>query len=373
MRALALVPYPLDTTPSQRFRLEQWAPRLRTCDIELVFSPFFDGAAMRHLHARGHIWHKVRAVLAGMRRRQCALRRARDFDAVVIHRTAWLVGPTSLELAFARRGVPTVFDFDDAVYLAHGSGANRLFDWLKFPAKIPALCHRSRVVSAGSAYLAEWASQFSDCVRVVPTSIELARYTMRPREQRPGERLVVGWTGSATSLTHLEDSAPMLQMFLAQRDVELRVVSNRAPHIPGVPAVWRPWSAETEVDEIRQFDIGIKPLPDDQWSRGKCPMKELQYMALGVPVVCSAVGGSREAVSDGETGYLVSSREDWLRALSRLVDLAELRRRMGQAGRRVVEERYSSETVSRSFAEVLRTATTSASQGAAERERSKGR
>jgi hypothetical protein len=355
MRVLALVPYPLDTTPSQRFRLEQWAPLLGREGIELEFSPFFDAQAMRYLHAPGGLWRKIRAVMAGLRTRRRDLGRARGFDAVVIHRTAWLVAPTSLELAFARQGVPVVFDFDDAVYLPHGSGANRLFDWLKFPAKISALCRSSRAVTAGSAYLGAWAERHSGHVSVVPTSIDLDRYTLA-HAREPGARLVVGWTGSATSLTHLEASAPMLQRLLAVRDVELRVVSNRAPRIPGVSAVWRQWAPETEVEEIRAFDVGIKPLPDDEWSRGKCPMKELQYMALGIPVVCSAVGGSREAVRHEETGYLVASEEDWVTALSRLADSPALRRRMGQAGRRVVEARYCTANAAARFAEALRTA-----------------
>jgi len=355
MRVLVLVPYPLNTAPSQRFRLEQWAPLLRSQGIELEFSAFFDAPALRHLHSPGRLLHKTRAVLAGLSRRRRDLRRAAEFDAIVIHRTAWLVAPTTVELAYSGRGVPVIFDFDDAVYLAHGSGANRLFDWLKFPAKISALCRTSRAVSAGSAYLADWARQHTDRASVVPTSIDLERYALREPLSRP--RLAVGWTGSATSLTHLEASAPMLRRFLAARDVELRVVSNRRPCIPGVPAAWRPWTPATEVEEIRAFDIGIKPLPDDEWSRGKCPMKELQYMALGLPVVCSAVGGSREAVQHGESGFLVTSEDAWIDALSRLADSAELRRRMGLAGRRIVERRYSSSAAAERFAELLRQVT----------------
>ena len=355
MKVLALVPYPLDTTPSQRFRLEQWAPLLRREGIDLEFSAFFEAQAMRYLHSPGGLLRKTKAVLAGLRRRRRDLGRAREFDAVVIHRTAWLVAPTAFELAYGRRGVPVVFDFDDAVYLAHGSGANRLYDRFKFPAKIAALCRSSRAVSAGSAYLAEWASRHTTRASVVPTSIDLESYALR-REQERGARLIVGWTGSATSLTHLEASAPMLRRFLAAYDVELRVVSNRQPCIPGVRAMWRPWSPEAEVEEIRAFHIGIKPLPDDEWSRGKCPMKELQYMALGMPVVCSAIGGSREAVRHEETGFLVTSEDAWIEALSRLVDSPDLRHRMGRAGRRIVEERYSSGVAAARFTTVVRAA-----------------
>jgi glycosyltransferase involved in cell wall biosynthesis len=233
-----------------------------------------------------------------------------------------------------------IFDFDDAIYLRDTSGANPLFDRLKFPSKTVTLCRRSAVVSAGSRYLANWALEHARTVVTVPTTIDLERY-VRPRPPQERKRVVVGWAGSSTSLGHLERFAPMLRELAARREVEIRVVANRRPELPDLAVDWRPWSAQTEVQEIADFDVGIKPLPDDPWSRGKCPMKELQYMALEVPVVCSAVGATREAVRHGESGFSVTTQAEWLESLMQLIDSPELRRRMGRAGRAIVEREYA--------------------------------
>jgi glycosyltransferase involved in cell wall biosynthesis len=262
------------------------------------------------------------------------------------------VGPALLErfLTLLRR--PIIFDFDDAIYVRHTSGASPLFERLKCPGKTATLCRLSALVVAGNAYLADWARRHNPHVVVVPTSIDTDLYQPAPHED--GRRPVtIGWTGSATSMTHLETFAPVLREFLERRRVEIRVQCNRPPVLPGVPVVWRPWAPHTEIEEIRAFDVGIKPMPDDPWARGKCPMKELQYMALGIPAVCSAVGTSADLIRDGENGYLATGASQWLERLTRLVDDPPVRRKIGMAGRQTVEERYSSRACAKRFAEAV--------------------
>jgi len=352
---LALVPYPLDTTPSQRFRLEQWAPLLaRDHDIRVHFAPFADAALGALLSRPGRVAQKAAGMARATAARLPAVLRARRFDAVVVHRAVCLAGPAVLERVLAAGGPPLLFDFDDASWLRHTSGANALFDRLKFPGKTATLCRLADRVVVGSEYLAGWARAHSARVDVVPTSIDTAAYEVRDRA--PGARVVVGWTGSATSMTHLEAAAPLLRRLAAARPVEIRVLSTRTPVLPDVPVVFRHWTPENEVEEIRAFDVGIKPMPDDEWARGKCPMKELQYLALRVPAVVSAVGGSREAVRHGDNGFLVSSEDEWMDALLRLVDDPALRARLGEAGRRTVLERYASPRSAAGFAASVRAA-----------------
>lgn len=350
---LALVPYPLDTTPSQRFRLEQWAPLLaRDHGIRVHWAPFADARLFELLARPGHVAGKAARIARASAARLRELRRAREHDAVLVHRAACPAGPAWLERLLAASGKPLVFDFDDAIWVRHTSGANALFDRLKFPGKTATLCRIASLVVAGCEYLAAYARRHAERVAVVPTSIDTHAYAPRPR--KAGERVVIGWTGSATSLTHLESFAPVLRSLLARRQVELRVLSTREPVLPGVPITYRRWTPENEIAEIAAFDVGIKPMPDDPWSRGKCPMKELQYLALGVPAVCSDVGTAGEAVRSGENGFLARSADDWIAHLERLVDDAPLRARLGEAGRRTVVERYSAESSARAFASALR-------------------
>jgi glycosyltransferase involved in cell wall biosynthesis len=158
--------------------------------------------------------------------------------------------------------------------------------------------------------------------------------------------------GSSTSQTHLEAFAPVLRDLCA-RDVVLRVVSDRKPELSGVRFEWRRWSAETEVAELADFDIGIMPMPDDRWARGKCAMKALLYMAVGVPVVCSAVGTNREVIRHGENGLLAASPEEWLNQLDSIIGDPAERERLGSAGRQTVEEGYSMSRCAAKFAAVV--------------------
>jgi glycosyltransferase involved in cell wall biosynthesis len=258
-----------------------------------------------------------------------------------------------LERLVALLGRPLIYDFDDAIFKLHTTHANRRFGWLKFPGKTASICRISSQVVVGNAWLADYARQFNQNVTIIPTSIDTADYRPQKRNGSKG-RVVVGWTGSSTSQTHLEIVAPLLRDLKIRRDVELRVISDREPVLPGIDYVWRRWSAKSEVEDLSHFDIGIMPMPDDEWSRGKCAAKALQYMGMGIPAVCSAVGANCEVIQHGENGLLASSQQEWIANLESLIDDAALRERLGNEGRRTVEERYSMKSCAELFAKVVR-------------------
>ena len=347
----ALVPYPLNTAPSQRFRTEQWAVRLRAEQIRCDFLPLIDTRLMRLLHTPGHQFMKGVALGLSIMRRLAVVRSLRAYDAVLIHRSAALAGPALIERMLARRR-RIIFDFDDAVFISHTTAANRHFRWLKFPRKTSAICRISSHVIAGNDYLASYARRFNPRVTVIPSSVDTDAY--RPGKRNAGDRLVVGWMGTATSQTHLEQFAPVLREVTRRWPVEIRVVSDQRPSLSGVPAVWHPWSLETELDELQAFDIGIMPIPDDEFAQGKCSMKALLYMSVGLPVVCSPVGMNRVVVQHGQNGLLAGSRDEWLDCLGRLVSDERSRKDLGDAGRVTVEEKYSSGRCAQLFASVVR-------------------
>jgi glycosyltransferase involved in cell wall biosynthesis len=341
--------------PSQRFRIEQWLPTLEAHDIMTDLVPFADAGLMKVLHQPGRFVAKAVAGLAALVRRAVALTRAGRYDAILIHRAAFLFGPAALERAVFTAGRPVIFDFDDAIHLLHTTGANRWLGWLKFPGKTAALCRMSDLVVAGNNHLAEFARRHNPRVEVVPSSVDTVRFVLTPR--RPAnDRVVLGWTGSSTSQTYLEAFAPILGEIVRRCGVEVRVHSDRRPDLPGVAHVWRPWSPATEAAEVAAFDIGIMPLPDDPWTRGKCAMKALIYMAAGIPVVCSAVGTNREVVRHGENGLLATTADDWITAVSSLTKDPALRSRLGAAGRRTVEDGYSASVCGDRFARLIREA-----------------
>jgi glycosyltransferase involved in cell wall biosynthesis len=348
-----LMPYSPDTTPSQRYRVEQWLPYLQSQGISVDLRPFADDDLMQLLHKPGRRAAKAaRSAVRFCSRLRDVLATPR-YDAVLIHRTACIAGPALLERLIPVFRRPVIYDFDDAIFMLHTTEANKRFGWLKFPGKTATLCRMSAHVIVGNMYLAEYARRYNSRVTVIPSSVDTDRY--RPVERtRAGDRVVIGWMGSSTSQTHLELFAPALGEVIRRPGVELRVVSDRKPLLPGVPFVWRPWSAETEIEELAQFDIGIMPMPDDGWARGKCAMKALLYMSMAIPTVCSAVGTNREVISHGANGFLVTTPEEWVSHLEALIDDSSLRERLGVAGRHTIEDHYSMLRSAERFAQVVR-------------------
>jgi glycosyltransferase involved in cell wall biosynthesis len=353
VKVACLVPYPLDTAPSQRFRVEQWAAPLRTQGIDVDFVPFLDAETMTFLYKPGRVLAKATDVLRGAASRiHWALRRAREYDVVVVHREAWLLGVDWIERMLVRR-VPTVFDFDDAVWLTNVSAANARFGFLKGFAKVDRILASVDAVSAGCAYLADHARALNPNVHIVPTSIDLARYApAHVHEAR--DVLRVGWTGSVTTGAYLAALAPALALAARRTPMSLTVLGARV-HIPGVDVTCIDWSPSIEVDVIRGFDVGLKPVPREDWVRGKCPMKDIQYMALGIPCVATRFGTSVESIEHGVNGFLCDTDADWGDAIAALID-AGVRRRTGAAAMEVVRTRYASTVAAARFAETLESA-----------------
>ena len=349
----ALVPYALGTTPSQRFRIEQWTPFLRESDIEVRVLPFADRVLTDLMQRPGRFLRKAPLTVSAVLRQTVRASMGYLGDAVLVHRSAAILGPPVLERLVALRGRPLVFDFDDAIFLPHETETNRHLAWLKCPAKTGTICRLSAHVVVGNAYLAEYARRFNPRVSIVPSSVDTDRYQPRPLD-RTGGRVVVGWMGSSSSQTYLEMFADLLREVAALPNVEIRVVSNRRPDLPGIPVVWRPWSVATEVEDLASFDVGIMPMPDTEWALGKCALKALQYMAMGVSTVVSAVGANREVIEHGRNGLLASTQADWLTGIRALAESPELRARIGRAGRETVVTRYSMRSSAAAFAEVVR-------------------
>jgi glycosyltransferase involved in cell wall biosynthesis len=217
----------------------------------------------------------------------------------------------------------------------------------------------STAVVVGNVHLAEFARRYNANVTVVPSSIDTERY--RPRAGRMngnGRPLVIGWMGSSTTQRFLEEFAPVLRRIADRHPIEVRVVSDHPPSLEGLPLTWHRWSDATEAAELADFDIGIMPLPDTPWTRGKCAMKALQYMGMAVPTICSPVGVNSDVIRHGENGLLASSTEDWVEAVGELVGDRDLRARLGEAGRRTVESEYSATICAGRFATALREAAT---------------
>lgn len=346
IRVLGVVPTVADSSPGQRFRIEQWQPYMERHGIELVLAPFESEELRAVLYVQGHMGQKASLVGRSLLARLNDLRSARGrFHCAYVFREASLVGP-ALERLVHRTGLPYVFDFDDAVFVRYRSPTNGYLSLLKNPARTKVSCRLADHVMAGNRYLADYASRFNPRVSIVPTTIDLSKYRI-DRSETAGRSsngpLVIGWSGSHSTAQHLAPLSRALRRLARERDFTLLVIGAPAPDMPGVDTRAIVWSSQSEVADLRQIDIGVMPLPDEPWSRGKCGLKLLQFMALGIPSVSSPVGVNTEIVDDGTNGFLAANEDEWVGRLRDLVDSAQLRRRVGTAGRRTVEKQFDGE------------------------------
>ena len=340
MRILALVHGPYDTTPSQRYRIEQWEPLLRERGVEITYAPFEDEELHSIVYQTGRIGKKAELVTRSLARRFSVIGKARDYDLVYVLREAALLGPAIFERLLHQQRVPFVFDFDDAVFMSYRSPANGYLSYLKFASKTKTICRLASHVMAGNSYLAEYAKAVNDKVTVVPTTVDTEKYHVLPPKAAHGP-LVIGWTGSHSTVQHLDTLREALKKLGEIEKFRLRVIGTSNYELPPLEVEVLPWRAATELEDLGSIDIGVMPLPDDKWSKGKCGLKALQFMALGVPAVCSPVGVNADIIQDNVNGFLASSEGEWVDKLSRLLRSRELRRRLGDAGRATVEQKYS--------------------------------
>ena len=210
-------------------------------------------------------------------------------------------------------------------------------------------------VIAGNDYLASYAERYNRSVTTIPTCVDTDRFVPRADGARTATPPVIGWIGSPTTAIYIADLAPVLRRVAETDAFVARISGAGAPiEMPGVRMENARWSLDDEVRLFNTCDIGVYPLTDDEWSRGKCGFKAIQFMACGVPVVASAVGVNREIIQDGVNGFLASGEAEWVDKIRRLLNDATLRRRMAEAGRRTVERSYSLHVHAPALASTLR-------------------
>ncbi len=352
MNVLVLEPYGYDTAPCQRFRIEQWARILERQRVAFTFVPFATRQLDAVLYRPGFVGRKMLEVLRGLAARVRMLRDLARFDVVFLVREAAPIGPPVVERLIARHGVPIVYDFDDSIYLPNASGANRIFAPLKWARKTRTICGLAHHVTVGNDHLRRFAERHARRVSLLPTTIDVEQFLPRPAHGAR-ERVIIGWMGSETTLPHLMTIQHALHTLASRRRFVLNVVSTREVSMPGVDVRSTRWTAEGEIRDLQSFDIGIMPLPDEAWTRGKCGAKLLLSMGVGVPGVASPVGVNTEIVDDGVNSFLAKTDDEWVDKLSALVDSAALRSSLGAAARRTVEARYSGQVIAPALLDIL--------------------
>ncbi|HSP07260.1 MAG TPA: glycosyltransferase family 4 protein, partial [Acidobacteriota bacterium] len=309
--------------PSSRYRIFQFENRYREAGVDLQVQILFDDRYFEILRSSFPAARKPSYILSRYLQRKEFLSSFAS-DLVVIEHQLFPFAP----LAWEQRYLPSryLLEFDDAIYVKH-------------PRKMPWLIRHATAVIAGNRTLAEYARQFHKEVHIVPTVLDTALYA--PGVKSKSDRVQVGWAGLEYNFEYLRFLTPVFQSLTKSLPVDVVILSGSRPRGFEFPFRFEKWDPGREAQQINEFDIGVMPLRDDVWGRGKCGMKLLQFMSLGVPAVASPVGVNQEIVEDGVNGFLARSAEEWEQRLARLVADADLRRRMGAAARNRVVQDYS--------------------------------
>jgi glycosyltransferase involved in cell wall biosynthesis len=355
MKILVLASNPPDTSPGSRFRVEQWAKILSSEGFSFTYVPFDDDALYGVLYSKGKVFAKMAGMVRGVSRRIGLLRHIRDYDVIFLFQEASRVGPALLERLIARKR-PIVLDFCDPIYLPPppDSTGNQRFRFLKFVHKTASICRLSSHVIVGNEELANYARRFNPKVTIVPITIDMEDYRPRPVRTDVKAAVVIGWTGSYSTVPHLETLRGALEELGTVRKFEMRVMGTDKFSLAGVPTAAEAWRSEREVPFLHQCDIGIMPLPDDPWVKLRSHLKVRQFMAVGVPCVASPVGIIGELIQDGVNGFLASTEQEWIEKLSSLIDDPGLRKQMGEKARATIAEKYSGRVWARTVAQILR-------------------
>ncbi len=353
-RILIIVDHRLNRSPSQRYRFEQYLNYFKTEGFDWELSEIITEKDDKIFYHPGNYLKKAWILFKSIFIRLKDLSRAKNFDIIFIQREALLLGSSYFEKQFFKKN-KVVFDFDDSIWLLDTSPENKKFEFLKNPDKTKINIKHAHCVIAGNSFLANYAKQFNQNTVVIPTTIDSDFHIPKP-ELRNKEKIVIGWSGSISTIKHFEIAIPALIEIQKKypNQIEIHVIGQGSYTHPEINVISKNWSATTEVDDLNSFDIGIMPLPDDEWVKGKCGLKGLSYMACGVATIMSNVGVNSEIIEHGKNGFLATSQEEWVNYLSKLIENNDLRHVMGQAGRETVVKNYSVNANKVKYLEVLK-------------------
>jgi glycosyltransferase involved in cell wall biosynthesis len=361
IRVLFLTLYP-ETMPSSRLRVYQYLPYLRRLGIEATVSPVLPEPWFSRFFYNSSKWSRLCQHTAEAFANLGRIYQSRRFDLVFIQKGILPSNLRGFDLLLERMNPRLIFDLDDAVYGRNiVEFSSPLFRCLQDRDQTKKISSLATAVVAGNCYLRDLALQYNRNVFLIPTPVDTNRFCPRPEDSQNGRKeVVIGWIGVNPGLAYVQLLEKVFQELARKYQVRIKIITRAGKEpltFDGVNVEVKNWTYESEVSEIQEFDIGVMPLPDDEWTRGKCGLKLLQYMALGIPGVASRVGANLEIVEDGMDGFLAQEPAEWIEKLSRLIESRELRQKMGEAARQKAVANYSLEKMAPQLAEVLKRAT----------------
>jgi L-malate glycosyltransferase len=357
-RILVICPFPEGVAAGQRLKYEQYFDDWRKQGFDVTVSSYMDKAMWDVVYQRGHYPAKVRGVLRGHLRRMRDMLRIHQFDVVYVFMWVTPFGTPLLERVVRRQAKRLVYDIEDNVLMSEANSAsesaNPIMRLLKGPGKARFLVRAAEHVITSSPFLNDTCMAMNEkkSCTYISSSIDTDRF--QPKTPYSNDKpVVIGWTGTFSSKPYLDLLRDVFVRLAKKVDFTLRVIGNFDYELAGVNLEVVRWSAAREVEDLQALDIGVYPLPVNDWVFGKSGLKAIQYMAFALPCVATNIGMTPRIIEHHRNGLLVRTDDEWVAALEQLVREPDLRKKLGQAARKDAEEKYSLHAIAGQYRAVL--------------------
>jgi L-malate glycosyltransferase len=355
-KILFVTPYPFNKAPSQRLKFEQYYSYFEANGFEVHKTAFVNEKFWQIIYKKGFIARKLLYTCAGYLSRLLWLFRLRQYDVVYTHLWITPFGFPVFEWLYCKISRKVIYDIDDLVYLPDiKSDVNTLISGIKGKNKPLFLMRHADHVITCTPYLDNIVRQYNTHTTDISSTINTDVYHPKNDYSIRASKVVLGWSGSISTVKHFRVLEPVLRKLREEGiDFKLVVMGDEQYRAEGIDVEALPWKESHEVAVISRFDIGLYPLPDEQWVYGKSGLKALQYMALGVPTIATAIGTNFRIIENNVNGFLANNEEEWLNYLKLLIRDEATRRRIGQKGAEILEQKFSVNANRERYLEIIR-------------------
>lgn len=353
-RIVVICPHPEGVAPAQRLKYEQYFQHFRENGFIVTVKPFMSDRFWNIVYKKGYITEKIFWTVYGYIKRIMLMPFLPFYDGIYIHLNVTPFGLPILERFYVRLNPQVIYDIDDLVFLGSTSKVNRIVSLLKRPEKYTYLMQHAKHVIVCTPYLEKFVSERNKHVTDISSTINTDRY-IPVNQYNNDKQLVIGWSGSHSTLKYFYLLKDILLDLRKQYNFKILIFGVQECHIEGLDIEVVPFHEYLEVSTLQRLDIGLYPLPlDEQWVYGKSGLKALQYMALGIPAVATSIGANLRIIENDVSGILVTSKDEWLSALIRLMDDSEMRKRIGLNGNKKVVAEYSIHANKETYLKILK-------------------
>ena len=328
-KILFICPYPENTVPGQRLKYEQYFEDLKKNNFDVTVKSFFNNDEYKILYKNGFFFRKFFAVLKGYIRRIYQVFFLYQYSLVYIFLNVTPLGGSFFEKIYRFFSKKIIYDIDDLVYLNKSNKENNLIKYLRFPSKYYYLMEFSDHVITCTSYLNKFVRKYNKNTTNISSTVNTKKYTPK-KFNNNNKNLVLGWTGSFSTLPYLDLIYDVIDEIQSKYNLSIIVISSSKVNLEFKNSTSYEWNSNEEVKMLKKIDIGLYPLPDEEWVKGKSGLKAIQFMALGIPVIATDTEINKNVVINNKTGFLVNSKKKWIEKISLLIENKKLRRKMSK-------------------------------------------